>query len=170
MAPKLRSDGRRRRRIREWAAPFIVTVALSPACTKAGDKAEEQRPPQPQPAAADAATAQTKPPPDPPPDPPPGTGVFSPPPDWTYLGDIRKDATGCVLSFHVVCDPGEKCNPPKPQAVPCPDFLAENQSGHALMKPDKSCEFWPPDGCPKVKPGDPIPPCNPPPPVAIKCP
>ncbi len=167
MAPRLRSDGRRRRRIRDWAAPFVVTVALSPACTKSGDKDKDPpiRTKNPPAVEYDASVAQKPPPPE------PKTGVVVPPEGWTYLGDIKREKDGCELIFHVDCAPGEKCNPPPPAAVPCPvDWLKEDQSGHALKRDDDSCEFWPPDSCPKVAQGEPIPPCNPPPPVEIPCP
>jgi hypothetical protein len=171
MAPRLRSDGgRRRRRIRDWAAPFIVTVALAPGCSKRDSNGgvDTKNPPEPVVVQADAAVAK-QPPPPPPPEPKPG--VVVPPQGWTYLGDIKREQEGCELIFHADCDPGEKCNPPPPAAVPCPvDWLKEDQRGHALKRADDRCEFWPPDGCPKVAQGEPIPPCNPPPPVEFPCP
>ncbi|HTM21150.1 MAG TPA: hypothetical protein VL172_11595 [Kofleriaceae bacterium] len=148
MAPRLRSEGRRRRRIREWAAPFVITVALSPACTRStGEKTGTKNPPPPM--QADAGAAAT---------PPPAAKL------------VKRGPGDCVMVFPDNCAAieakGGDCNPPRPEAVPCPDETpppAAVSMGDISRAGDK-CTYYMNPSCP------PNVPCNPPPPMNVACP
>jgi hypothetical protein len=144
--------------MRTWATPFVVTVALSSAgCSKSTEHGEP-RPPTP-PRVADAAVVQQ---------PPPAIDASAAsPPAVAFLGRLRRDGDACTFHFEVVCDPGEKCNPPPPRDLPCPAGLQPGGEGRVTRVAEATCQFELPDPCVKR---DPAPPCNPPEPLAIACP
>ncbi|MCA9718775.1 MAG: hypothetical protein H6713_11615 [Myxococcales bacterium] len=138
-------------RRRALAAPFVLTVAASVACTPA-KQPETQTPVDARGGAADPDAG-----------PPAGNILMNP------------DGT-CSEIIDVTCPEGTMCNPPLPRAVPCPPELALAGGGDALPPAptgakgslergeDGTCTFYFDDDC---APGDQ---CNPPPPMRVRCP
>jgi hypothetical protein len=145
-----------RRRALAFTAPLVIT--LSAGCDRGSDT-KSARSPTPPPA-VDAAVATRSP------DAAPVVKVSQ------VTGHVYKDGTDCFWQTDVVCDPGEKCNPPAPEKIPCPDPAVEatlaaaptDVSGGMYVKPDGSCWFRETADCPPEVD------CNPPPPIRIKCP
>ncbi len=107
-----------------FAAPFVLTAALAPACTKDAPKQE------PRVATKPDAGAMTRNPPMPIDAAPAATWAPDPMhpdllvPTPRHLGEIHLEADlTCMRYVDVQCDPGDKCNPPPPEKVPCPPEL-----------------------------------------------
>lgn len=48
----------------------------------------------------------------------------------------------CLQYFHVQCDPGEKCNPPAPEPVPCPSAIRPRLALETLPTRSDSGRCW----------------------------
>jgi hypothetical protein len=172
---------------RNFARPFVVTLAAAPACYTA----PAPPPPQPPPAAP-AAEAQPAPPPTivanppppesrtPPPEPTPPIprrppNVNPPPPHDVGPADgtkwtVFKTKDGCEATFHVECPHGEPgkpmptCNPPPPRPYTCPPNVTLDHPITIVASGGTCMVEAPPMHCPAGAM------CNPPPPRRVECP
>ena len=141
---------------RNFASPFVITLAAIPGCYRDSKPVEPPHvnppPPQPQPA------------PDPTPAPAPQANR-----EWR----ITKDKGSCLSFASASCptapagQPQPTCNPPPPQKyAPCPDGMADGASLIVTQLAGQSDCFVMPEP-PKCPPNAA---CNPPPPRKVTCP
>jgi hypothetical protein len=162
MSPDLRRKNERMRRVRAWAAPFVLTVALAPGgCKKAEPDA---RPP-------GAAPLKDERPISSPHEPMSDARIAAAPADampWSNstakaVASLQHGVDGCQWIFRADCEPGVKCNPPAPRQVACPDH-----GGFVELLADGECRITLEPDCPVVD--GVAPPCNPPAPSKLPCP
>jgi hypothetical protein len=117
-------------RRRVLASPFVVTIAVLPACGSPPEPGTAPNPPGTSTVSTPPTATPTNPPaPNPTSDPiatpspttqPP---TMNPPPTTKPADDVwtlTKDGTTCSTSIQQSCPPGDSCNPPPPAAYPCP--------------------------------------------------
>jgi len=85
-------------------------------------------------------------------------GVVAPPKEQIHR---LPDGT-CERIVDVVCDPGDSCNPPAPEIVPCPLPVARDPS-RVKLRGEECWESFAGNCPPDAK-------CNPPPPQQVQCP
>ncbi len=151
---------------RSFATPFVVTLAVAPACYV-------QPAPQQPTSGGPTATTPTQQPDGKPPTVmvnPLRPQATTPNAKWRVYKDASQNA--CFSQPIVTCPPNTACNPPRPVAYACPDqntyALTPGMENAITVMADAEgmrCEIdWGPQSCP---PGAS---CNPPPPVAMTCP
>jgi len=148
---------------RSFATPFVVTLAVAPACYV------QSTPPQ-GPSSGPTTTAQPDGKPTVMVNPPRPGATTTPNGKWRVYKDAAQNA--CFSQPVVTCPPNVACNPPRPQPYTCPDQNSyaltpgmENAITVASDAEGKTCEIdWGPQDCPPASS------CNPPPPVAMTCP
>ena len=169
---------------RSFASPFVITLAVVPACYTTSNEpppSPRQEPPRvtdpsgPDPSPAPTVVANPpRPEPAPAQESRPGVIVNPPRPQppspaeraWT----LSKGASGCEALAVVDCPkpapggPMISCNPPPPVAYPCPDGV-DLTAPRTIITVGNGCELSrAPEHCPPGKR------CNPPPPKAVPCP
>ncbi len=100
------------------AAPFVIVIALLPACGPPPEPIS-RNPPAPEPTEhATPPDPEPTPPTNPPvPEPAPTAGEH-PSPDNSHI--VKRDDGTCWKSWEEHCPEGASCNPPPPQKVECP--------------------------------------------------
>jgi hypothetical protein len=157
--------------------PFILTVAVAPACDD--EKTSNPPPPKVEPPGTSAALEHDNPPPPDPdakqpenaPEQETGAGAGNQAPIEVARDNSRveRNADGtCTRYVAVDCPEGVKCNPPPPQQVDCPDEKdlpeAPKTAGDLFVDKQGYCNFVREVKCP------PNVPCNPPVPERVRCP
>jgi hypothetical protein len=155
---------------RNFASPFVVTLAAVPACWTSSSpqqapptttaQADPAPAPQPTTPPAEPAPQQQSRPPMNPPRPKPVVPAEPPGTQWT----IFKQGDACSAAIKVECPQGATCNPPPPKPYACPDGITVERPVVIIAEEDGCYIKHEPVHCPpRVM-------CNPPPPHKVACP
>jgi hypothetical protein len=146
---------------RSFATPFVVTLAVAPACYV--QSTPPQEPVRKESTNVNPTTSNVINPPRP-------GAATTPNGKWRVYADATQNA--CFSQPVVTCPPNVACNPPRPVPYTCPDQNSykltpgmENAITVMANAEGTHCEIdWGPQDCPRGAS------CNPPPPVAMTCP
>jgi hypothetical protein len=157
---------------RSFANPFVVTLAVAPACYATTSPPQQQETAQvdPPPPTVVSNPPRPAPPPDPQPE-PPRPPIMNPPrptgqPDPQPLPPVMNPPPPQV-------DPAPHKRPPirnPPRPTPQRQQPAPQEAAWTVFKSNDGCMAVIKVECPRAEPGKPQPTCNPPPPFNYACP